>query len=59
MYWSLRIGKTTRIIDPATGRPVAVIVTAVENGKAPIKVVAPSEASVTKVREPEPPTTLH
>ena len=51
--------QTTTIMDPATGEPITVRVDAIENGQATITVVAPPGTSVTNVREPEPPTTLH
>ena len=59
MYIPLKIGEATTIIDPATGEPVTVIVTAIEDGKATIHVAASPTVSVTKVRNPEPQTTLH
>ena len=55
MHIHLKIGEPTTIIDPETGEPVTVIVTAIEEGKATIQVVASPDVSVTKVREPEPP----
>ena len=51
MYIPLKIGEATTIIDPATGEPVTVIVTAAEDGQATIQVVASSDVRVTKVRE--------
>ena len=59
MYIPLKIGEATTIIDPATGEPVTVIVTAAEDGKATIQVVAPSEVPVATVRDPEALPTLH
>ena len=55
----LKIGEPTTIIDAETGEPVTVTVTAIEDGRATIQVVAPSGVSVTKVRDSEPPPTLH
>jgi hypothetical protein len=59
MHFSLRIGEVTTIMDPATGKHVTVIVTAIEDGRVTIKVMAPPEVDVGKVREPQPPITLH
>ncbi len=55
MHIHLKMGEPTTIIDPETGEPVTVIVTAIEEGKATIQVVASPDVSVTKVREPESP----
>ena len=59
MYIPLRIGETNTIMDPATGEPITVRVDAIENGKATINVVASPDVSVTKVCEPQPPTSLN
>ena len=55
MDYPLEVGETLTLTDPATGQPVTVIVTAIEDGKATIKVVAPPDVPVSKVRDPEPP----
>jgi hypothetical protein len=54
----LRIGEATTIMDRATGQPVAIIMTANENGHVKITVMAPPDVDVGKVREPRPPITL-
>ncbi len=59
MHIPLRVGETTTIMDPATGKRATVRVDAAENGQAKLTVVAPPEVSVGKVREPESPTTRH
>ena len=51
MHKTIKIGEPTTIIDPATGEPVTVIVTAAEDGQATIQVVASSDVPVTRVRE--------
>jgi len=58
MYIPLKVGEATTILDPATGGPITIIVTAIEDGQATIRVVAPSDVPVTKVRD-ELPTMLH
>ena len=58
MHKTIKIGEPTTIIDPETGEPVTVIVTAAEDGQATIQVVASSDVPVTKVRD-ELPTMLH
>ena len=59
MYIPLKIGEATTIIDPATGEPVTVIVTAAEDGQATIQVMAASDVPVTRVRESGSPARLH
>ena len=58
MYIPLKVGEATTILDPATGEPITVIVTAIEDGRVTIQVVAASDVPVAKVRE-ESPTRLH
>ena len=58
LYIPLKVGESTTILDPATGEPTTVIVTAIEDGKATIRVVAASDVPVAKVRESGP-STLH
>ena len=59
LYIPLKVGEATTILDPATGEPVTVIVTAIEDGQATIRVVAASDVRVSKVRDPEALPTLH
>lgn len=59
MYIALKIGEATMILDPTTGGPVTVIVTAIKNGRAEITVLAPPGMPVTKVRDPEPSIRRH
>ena len=49
MYIPLKVGEATTILDPATGEPITVIVTAIDDGRATIRVVAASDVPVTKV----------
>ena len=58
MYIPLKVGEATTILDPATDEPITVIVTAIEDGRVTIQVVAASDVPVAKVRE-ESPTRLH
>ena len=51
MYIPLKVGEATTILDPATDEPITVIVTAIEDGQATIRVVAPADVPVTKVCE--------
>ena len=59
MYIPLKIGEATTILDPTTGGPVTVIVTAIENGGAEITVVTPPDVPVTNALDPEPPIRRH
>ena len=47
----LKVGEATTIQDPATGEPVTVIVTAIEDGRAANRVVTAPDVPVTKVRK--------
>ena len=58
MYIPLKVGEATTILDPATSEPITVIVTAIEDGRATIRVLAPSDVPVAKVRDPEALPTL-
>ena len=55
MHIHIKIGEPTTIIDPETGDPVTVTVTAAEDGQTTIQVVAAPDVPVGKVRDPEPP----
>ena len=59
LYIPLKVGEATTILDPATGEPITVIVTAIEDGRVTIRVVAASDVPVAKVRDPEALPTLH
>lgn len=59
MLIPLEVGETTTIMDPATGQPVTGRLDAIVSGKATITIIAPPDVSVCKLREQEPPITLH
>jgi len=58
LYIPLKVGEATTILDPATDEPVTVIVTAIEDGRVTIGVVAASDVPVATVHE-ELPIRLH
>ncbi len=51
IYIPLKVGEATTILDPATDEPITVLVTAIEDGRATIRVVASPDVRVAKVRE--------